>query len=46
MQPGETDKEYFEKYTQEQLDFVKSQDCENIRLALYDYQTRKDDKTP
>lgn len=40
LQPGDTDKEYFQNYTQEQLDFVKSQDADNIRLALYDFENK------
>jgi hypothetical protein len=35
MQPGDTDDEYFEKYSRKQLEFAEGEDAEDIRLALY-----------
>ena len=36
VKPGDTDDEYFEKYTQDQLDFTDSQICEDLSLLGYD----------
>jgi len=32
LRPGDTDGEYFSKYTPEQLEFANSQDCENLQM--------------
>jgi hypothetical protein len=29
--PGDVEKDYFDNYTQDQLDFANSQDCENLK---------------
>ncbi len=36
LKPGDTDNEYFMKYTLSQLDFAKSNFCEDLSMIVYD----------
>jgi hypothetical protein len=36
LRKGDTDEEYFENYTPEQLEFSESTDCENLQLYTLD----------
>lgn len=36
---GDTDSEYFASYTAEQLEFSKSQDCDELQLLFSDFET-------
>lgn len=36
LKPGDTDSEYFEGYTADQLDWAKSSDCEELSYLVYD----------
>lgn len=36
LQPGDTDSDYFDNYTELQRDWMYSNDCEELRLVLYD----------
>jgi hypothetical protein len=36
LRPGDTDSEYFDKYTPEQLEFANSIDCENLQIYTFD----------
>lgn len=40
LKPGDTDQEYFAKYTPEQLDWCQSSDAEELALLVYDYENR------
>lgn len=37
LKPGDTDEEYFDDYTPEQLDWCQSGDCEELALLVYDW---------
>ena len=39
--PGDTDDEYFESYTQRQLDWVNSDRCEVLSNYVYDWEERR-----
>lgn len=39
VKPGDTDDEYFEDYTQEQLDFVNSDLCDELSTIVYDHES-------
>lgn len=41
LKPGDTDDEYFEKYTPEQLAWTKSIQCEDLSMLQYDYEEDK-----
>lgn len=40
LRPGDTDKEYFEDYTQEQMDFAKSSKCEYLQFLVSDWEEK------
>lgn len=40
---GDTDRDYFANYTKDQLLFTETEDCENIRLLLSDFDSKEDD---
>lgn len=42
LQKGDTDDEYFDNYTPIQIEFSESQDCENLRLIVDDFENQKD----
>ena len=37
--PGDTDQEYFDDYTERQLQFANSFDCEELQLMVYDFES-------
>jgi hypothetical protein len=39
--PGDTDKEYFEKYTPLQMKWVNSNRCEDLQLLISDFEERR-----
>ncbi len=40
LKKGDTDDEYFEKYTPLQMEFSESADCENLSLIVYDEENK------
>ncbi len=40
LKKGDTDEEYFQDYTPEQIEFSESMDCEDISLFLYDFENK------
>lgn len=38
LRKGDTDADWFKKYTPAQLQFSRSQDCENLQLIVFDYE--------
>ena len=36
IQRGDTDEEYFEKYTQKQIEWANSARCEELKMIVYD----------
>jgi hypothetical protein len=44
LKPGDTDDEYFLKYTEAQLDFAKSSFCEDLSLIPYDHESGEFDE--
>ena len=38
VQLGDTDKEYFKDYTDDQLTFTESFDCQELSMLVYDFQ--------
>jgi hypothetical protein len=36
--PGDTDREYFDKYTEPQLNWCRTMECQDLRTYLYDYE--------
>ncbi|MHA2067710.1 MAG: hypothetical protein ACXABY_25390 [Candidatus Thorarchaeota archaeon] len=43
LQPGDTDDEYFQEYTQEQLDWCGGETAEELRMLWLDYEYAKED---
>jgi hypothetical protein len=41
LQPGDTDREYFDDYTPEQLEWCQSDEAEALSLAVYDFKERQ-----
>jgi len=41
LKDGDTDAEYFDNYTPEQIAFSESWDCEELSSIVYDYDNRK-----
>jgi hypothetical protein len=41
--PGDTDNEYFKDYTEDQLNFANSQECENLQYIVYDFENPESD---
>ena len=44
VQEGDTDKEYFEKYTPEQMEWIRSSRCEELNLMVYDWEEKRDQR--
>jgi len=44
LKPGDTDAEYFDSYTPDQLDWCKSSEAEDLCLCLYDAESGDADK--
>jgi hypothetical protein len=42
LRPGDTDAEYFDEYTQAQLDWIESDACEELGLWVYDYENEEE----
>lgn len=40
LKPGDTDKEYFEEYTKEQMEWAKSSKCEYLSLLVSDWEEK------
>ena len=40
LKPGDTDREYFEKYTADQLDWCRSSRCEELGMIQYEMEER------
>jgi hypothetical protein len=38
VMPGDTDAEYFDKYTGDQINWVQSSRCEELSMLVYDYE--------
>ena len=38
LKPGDTDSDYFDNYTEAQLNFCNSSDCEELSSLVYDYE--------
>ena len=36
VQPGDTDQEFFDNYSETQLNWASSQDCEDLKMLVYD----------
>lgn len=41
LKPGDTDADYFDKYTPRQMEFAQSMDAENLSSIVYDYEERQ-----
>jgi len=44
VQEGDTDKEYFEKYTAKQMEWVRSGRCEELNLLVHDWEMRREER--
>lgn len=40
LRPGDTDKEYFEEYTKEQMEWAKSDKCEYLQLLVMEWEEK------
>jgi len=40
LRPGDTDKEYFEEYTEEQLEWANSSKCEYLSFLVHEWEER------
>jgi len=43
LQPGDTDDEFFEEYTPEQLEWAAGESAEELRMRMYDFEYAKED---
>jgi len=43
VQEGDTDREYFEKYTEEQMAWTRSRRCEELNLMVYDWEMKREE---
>ena len=41
LQPGDTDGEYFKAYTPKQLEWIESDNAQELRYIIYDYENNK-----
>lgn len=41
--PGDTDDEYFKDYTEAQMKWANSSDCERLQVLVYDFENRDSD---
>lgn len=40
-QLGDTDDDYFKDYTPQQLDWIESQECEDLKMVVYDFEANE-----
>ena len=43
LQDGDTDKEFFENYTENQIEFIKSDACYYLNSLVYDFESENSD---
>lgn len=44
LQEGDVEREYFDKYTPEQIEWRESEDCEHLKPLLFDFTEDNDDE--
>lgn len=44
LKPGDTDQEYFDNYTPEQLEWCKGQEAEELAMIVYEYENPMDEE--
>ncbi len=44
LRPGDTDREYFDKYTPNQMEWCESARCEELRMIQFELEEREDNR--